>query len=83
MKVELTLEIPINEDICKSVIDSVEPDNVTAPPQIAIEMLCSGGILTVNVRGKDVNLLTFRNTVDDLIEHISLATKIVKPSVKG
>ncbi|MCC6045619.1 MAG: hypothetical protein LM572_02450 [Ignisphaera sp.] len=81
MNLELTFRIQmIYESICRAVMDSVKPDNITAPPQITIEMQCDSGMLIIKMKGENVNILTFRNTMDDLLEHISLATKIIKSS---
>jgi tRNA threonylcarbamoyladenosine modification (KEOPS) complex Pcc1 subunit len=81
MRLELTLSISTHsEHVCKTIADAVEPDNAMAPPQIAMEMQCFGNTLFIRVNGENVSILTFRNTVDDLLEHISLVTKVIKSS---
>ncbi|MEL9940643.1 MAG: KEOPS complex subunit Pcc1 [Ignisphaera sp.] len=79
MMLELSIEIVMNdENTCRSVLNAVEPDNKTAPSSIAIDVTCQGNVMRVVVRGSNTKILTFRNTVDDLLEHISIAMKTVK-----
>ncbi|MCI4437108.1 MAG: CTAG/PCC1 family protein [Ignisphaera sp.] len=83
MIIEVKLTIPIKDlETCKSVKNALEPDNATAPPQISITIECENSAIIVHVKGKDVNILTFRNTVDDLMEHLSLATKLLEQCTK-
>ena len=83
MILETFIEITTrDEEICRSVLEAVEPDNREAPKNISIEMMCKNNVLYIHVKGVDVPILTFRNTVDDLLEHISIAIKTltsVKP----
>jgi tRNA threonylcarbamoyladenosine modification (KEOPS) complex Pcc1 subunit len=83
MIIEIKLAIPIKDlETCRSVKNALEPDNATAPPQISITIECENSAIVVHVKGKDVNILTFRNTVDDLLEHLSLAKKLLQQCTK-
>ncbi len=76
MIIELIATIPVeNIDICKSILESVEPDNISSPMGITISMECRNSVLEIIVRGDKVSILTFRNTVDDLLIHINTVAK--------
>lgn len=76
--IELSIEITMsNENICRAVKNAVEPDNKAAPNSIIISVACQDNVMKILIRGVDTKILTFRNTVDDLLEHISIAMKTV------
>ncbi|MEM0027585.1 MAG: KEOPS complex subunit Pcc1 [Ignisphaera sp.] len=78
MMLELSIEIVMSdENMCRSVLNAVEPDNKTAPSSITIDVTCQGNVMKILVRGSNTKILTFRNTVDDLLEHVSIAMKTV------
>ncbi len=78
MMIELNMEITIkNKRMCESIIKAVEPDNVTAPSTITIDMICQNESMKIVIKSSDTKILTFRNTVDDLLEHISIAMKTI------
>jgi len=64
--------------LCGSVLKSLTPDNLSAPPQIRIFMECSENSLHIIVSSSAQNVLTFRNTVDDIFEHIAIALRSLK-----
>ena len=81
MRLRLEIEIDVHsEDLCKAILSSIEPDNVTAPQHIRIVCVCENGLLKVEVVS-DGPILTFRNTVDDLLEHIAIAWKSIESVV--
>ncbi len=74
--IELTISIPIGDvDMCRSILESVEPDNALVPKGITINMWCRNSNLEIIVRGEKINILTFRNTVDDLLMHINTVAR--------
>jgi tRNA threonylcarbamoyladenosine modification (KEOPS) complex Pcc1 subunit len=83
MIIEVKLAIPMKDlEMCRSVKNALEPDNATTPPQISITIECKDDAIIVHIKGKDVSILTFRNTVDDLLEHLSLAKKLLEQYTK-
>ncbi len=80
MKLYIHIEIPLDsESICNAVKQAVEPDNVSSPRGILIAMFCSKNILVVDVKSSEnIHILTFRNTIDDLLEHIGIALKSLR-----
>jgi tRNA threonylcarbamoyladenosine modification (KEOPS) complex Pcc1 subunit len=73
---EITLRIPTkSEKICRSILEALEPDNATVPQGITIAMRCEDPEIVVIVKAEDVNILTFRNTVDDILVHINIGLR--------
>jgi len=76
MTIELAISIPLGDvDMCRSILESVQPDNLLAPKGITIDMECRNSDLNIIVRGEKIGILTFRNTVDDLLMHINTVAK--------
>ncbi len=67
-----------SEDVCRAVLEAIEPDNATVPSGITIRTTCIGSAMLIEIEGIDVSVLTFRNTIDDLLEHISIALKSIE-----
>jgi len=79
----LRLEIRIDvysEDLCRAILSSIEPDNATAPQHTKIVCICENGLLRIEVVS-DGPILTFRNTVDDVLEHIVIAWKSIDSAI--
>lgn len=78
MKFEILLRIPTtSEEVCKSVLEALEPDNISAPKGITIKTHCKDSELIINIRSLNVGTLTVRNTVDDILVHVGLALKSI------
>ncbi|MEM1525731.1 MAG: KEOPS complex subunit Pcc1 [Ignisphaera sp.] len=76
MIVRITVQISMSSrEICDSVLESLEPDNVEVPKGIIIEMSCHQSIFIVDVKSEDTSVLTARNTIDDVLVHANLALK--------
>jgi len=75
---EIIIRIPFRyENICLSILKAIQPDNMLAPKGIDIEMICQDSILKIIVKGIDVNVLTIRNTVEDIFMHLLSAYKVL------
>ncbi|MEM1542199.1 MAG: KEOPS complex subunit Pcc1 [Ignisphaera sp.] len=77
MYVEINIHTGSNEK-CLSVLSAIEPDNYSAPYGVSIQMECIKDTLVVRTGFLGSKLLTFRNTVDDILEHVSISIKTVK-----
>ena len=77
MRLRLEIRIDVySEDLCRAILSSIEPDNATAPQHTKIVCICENGLLRIEVVS-DGPILTFRNTVDDLLEHVAIAWKSI------
>ncbi|MEM0372073.1 MAG: KEOPS complex subunit Pcc1 [Ignisphaera sp.] len=75
--VEINIYTASNER-CLNVLSAIEPDNHSAPYGISIKMECINDTLVVQTTFSGTRLLTLRNTIDDILEHVSIAIKTVK-----
>jgi len=76
MKVLVSFRVPTDSAArCVSAIRAVEPDNADAPPGISISMRCDGSIIVAEITCLESYLLTCRNTVDDLLQHLFTALR--------
>ena len=83
MTLELELDIVLVGELrtINSLIESIKPDNMFAPENISIsEKVNDGtGLITIKLKMKDPkDILRFRNTVDDIFEHIIIGLKVLK-----
>ena len=79
MKLRTSITIRFEDaDLCMAILKGIEPDNATAPQNISISARCDNNVLYIEVEGYDVKILTYRNTIDDLLEHISIAYRSIK-----
>jgi len=86
MTLELELDIILvgESRIINSLIESIKPDNLLAPENISVneEVSDGTGLITIKLKVKDPkDILRFRNTVDDILEHLIIGLKVLK-SVK-
>ena len=82
MRLRLEIKIDVHdEDLCRAILSSIEPDNATAPPHTRIVCICEDKVLKVEVDSEGP-ILTFRNTIDDILEHVAIAWKSIE-SVLG
>lgn len=86
MTLELELDIMLigESRIINSLIESIKPDNIFAPKNISIieKVDDETGLIIIKSKIKDPkDILRFRNTVDDILEHIIIGLKVLK-SVK-
>ena len=75
--------IPLRgSNLCRAILTSIEPDNRSAPPGIDIRCRCHEEALEVVVSDES-SVLTFRNTVDDLLEHVTVAWRSIEATAKS
>ncbi|RLG89167.1 MAG: hypothetical protein DRO15_01190 [Thermoprotei archaeon] len=75
---EARIRIPIaDEKFLKSVIKALEPDNKSVPEGIIIDIQIEPRHLSIVVKAiKSIEILTFRNTIDDLLEHLATIFRV-------
>ncbi len=76
-KIKLVMEIPGTEDLLESVIKALEPDNRPLPSGMDISTkYCNGRLVIEIVINEKLEVLTLRNTADELLELISMLFKL-------
>jgi tRNA threonylcarbamoyladenosine modification (KEOPS) complex Pcc1 subunit len=60
----------------KAIMDSLQPDNVNAPPGLTINLKAKKNNLLVEITSH-MQIETFISTVDEVLEHISIGTAVL------
>jgi tRNA threonylcarbamoyladenosine modification (KEOPS) complex Pcc1 subunit len=79
LDVEVEVEIPFSSEAeAKSVINALIPDNVNFPKGLSMNFFSRGSTIVVELTGKNIETTTtILNTIDEVLEHISLAKKVM------
>ncbi len=79
----MKMVIPFRDgELCRAILSSIEPDNRTAPPSIEIRCECCNEVLVAEISSES-SVLTFRNTVDDLLEHVAIAWRSIEAAARS
>ncbi len=79
MILSINLKVPLTERECLSLLKALGPDNALAPRGVSIYIECEEGAFVARITcSQEVQVLTCRNTVDDLLEHLSIALSVVR-----
>ena len=61
----------------KATINALIPDNVNFPKGLSMKMFSRGSTLTIVLKGKRIPVATILSTLDEILEHISIAKKVM------
>ncbi len=61
----------------KYVLNALIPDNVNLPEGLSINMFSKKSTLAIEIMGKNVPLLTVLNTIDEILGHIAVSSKVM------
>jgi len=61
----------------KAVVKALIPDNINFPKGLSMKIFSRGSALTVELTGKNTPTLTLLSTLDEVLEHISVAMKVM------
>ena len=75
-QVQVTLN-NISEEMAQTVIKALEPDNVNFPKGLSLEMKNVDGRLVFDFTSQ-VDMKSLVSTVDEVIEHIQVALKVIQ-----
>ena len=53
------------------------PDNVNMPKGLSLQMFSKSKVVFVEIKGKGVPMATVINTLDEVLEHLSVAKKVM------
>ncbi len=77
---------PIDARVCisfetaaqaKAAAKALIPDNVNMPAGLTVDISSRGRRMWVHVGGHGVKTATIANTLDEILEHISIARKVI------
>jgi hypothetical protein len=61
----------------KATVKALIADNVNFPRGLSMKMFSRGSMLAIELTGKNIPTATISSTLDELLEHISLAKKVM------
>jgi hypothetical protein len=61
----------------KAAVKALIPDNVSFPKGLSMRIFSKGAILAIQFTAKNVPTSTILNTLDEVLEHISVSKKVM------
>jgi hypothetical protein len=61
----------------RAAVKALIPDNVNMPAGLTIDIFSRGRAVHVRVAGKGVSIATVTSTLDEVLEHISVARRVM------
>ena len=61
----------------KAAVKALIPDNVNFPKGLSMRMFSRGSALAIKVTGRNVQVATILSTIDEVLEHVSVAQKVM------
>lgn len=84
MMIDKNLEITIlmeisfaSRKLLKAIVEALRPDNIGAPQGLSVEMEDKGELLVIKISCHS-GIATLINTVDEILEHISIAKAVLR-----
>ena len=72
------VDIPFSSSAeAKAAVNALIPDNVNFPKGLSMKIFSKGATLAIQLTGKNVPALTILNTLDEVLEHISISKKVM------
>jgi hypothetical protein len=78
LNIEVRLEIRFSTSAeAKAAVNALIPDNVNFPKGLSMKMFSRGSMLTIELTGKNIPTPMMLSTLDELLDHISVAKKVM------
>jgi hypothetical protein len=78
LDIGLQAEIPFSGAAeAKAAVKALIPDNVNFPKGLSMKIFSKGSMLIIELAGKNVPTSTVLSTLDEVMEHISMAKKVM------
>ena len=78
LEITILMEISFaSRKLLKAIMDSLIPDNIGAPLGLSVDMEEKGKILVIKISCHS-GIATLINTVDEILEHISIAKAVLR-----
>ena len=78
LEITILMEISFaSRKLLKAIMDSLKPDNIEAPLGLSVDMEEKGKILVIKISCHS-GIATLINTVDEILEHISIAKAVLR-----
>jgi hypothetical protein len=78
LDVTVLVDIPFSSGAkARAAVKALIPDNVDFPKGLSMKMFSRGAMLSIELTGKNVPAATILNTLDEVLEHISVSKKVM------
>jgi transcription factor Pcc1 len=78
LDVTVSVNVPFsNSSEAKAAVNALIPDNINFPKGLSIKIFSKGTMLAIQLIGKNVSTSTILNTLDEVLEHISVSKKVM------
>jgi hypothetical protein len=74
----VSIDVPFSSDAeAKAAVKALIPDNVNFPKGLSMKIFSKGATLAIRLTGKNVPAATIQNTLDEVLEYISISKKVM------
>jgi hypothetical protein len=78
LDIEVGAEIPFSSVAeAKATVKALIPDNINFPKGLSMKMFSRGSTVAIELTGKNIPTATLLATLDEVLEHISTAKKVM------
>ena len=78
LDIQVGAEIPFSTIAeAEATVKALIPDNVNFPKGLSMKLFSRGSIVAIELTGKNVPTATLLSTLDEILEHISIAKKVM------
>ena len=78
LDIEVEAEIPFSSITeAKATVKALIPDNINFPKGLSMKMFSRGSTIAIELIGKNIPTATLLATLDEVLEHISTAKKVM------
>lgn len=78
LNIAVEVEIPFSSSAeAEAALKALIPDNINFPKGLSMKMFSRGSRLAIELTGKNIPTATILSTLDEILEHISVAKKVM------
>jgi hypothetical protein len=78
LDIQVGAEIPFSSMAeAKAAVKALIPDNINFPKGLSLKVFSRGSTVAIELTGKNVPAATLLSTFDEILEHISVAKKVM------
>ncbi len=78
LNIAVGVEIPFSSSAeAEAAVKALIPDNINFPKGLSMKMFSRGSRLAIELTGKNIPTATILSTLDEILEHISVAKKVM------
>jgi len=79
LNITILVDVPFTSTAeAKATVKALIPDNVCFPRGLSMKIFSKGTTLSIQLSGKNIAVTTVLSTLDEVLEHISVAKKVME-----